>query len=310
MKPQLTDAEFAKLFSEIGAAAMAERLGLRERNIYRRRRNIEKKLGTDIASPNTVPPERAARISIDLPKNCRVLIGSDAHYWPGPPSTAHLAFVKFAAEYTPHAIIMNGDALDAASVSRHPPIGWEKAPTLREELEACQERLADIEAEKKKHTRLIWTLGNHDARFETKLAGVAPEYREIFGVHLKDHFPAWEPCWSVFLNDECVVKHRFKGGMHAPQNNTLWSGKTTITGHLHSQKVMPISDYNGTRWGVDTGCLADPLGDQFEYLEDNPVNWRSGFALLTWEDGKLLTPELVTVTEPGRYEWRGKTYGV
>jgi hypothetical protein len=33
------------------------------------------------------------------------------------------------------------------------------------------------------------------------------------------------------------IKHRFKGGMHAPQNNTLWAGVTMVTGHLHSQKV-------------------------------------------------------------------------
>lgn len=305
-----TDKDFAHLFAQMGATRLAERVGTDERNVYRRRRRIEKTLGQHIPSPTTNPPERNARINVSLPKDCHVLIGSDAHYWPGPPSTAHLAFVHFAAEYKPAVIIMNGDALDAATISRHPPIGWENAPTLKEELEACQERLGDIEAEKGKRTRLIWTLGNHDARFETKAAACMPEMRGVNGVHLKDHFPAWEPCWSVFLNDDCVVKHRFKGGIHAPHNNTLWAGRSIITGHLHSQKVSPVDDYGGTRWGVDTGCLADPLGPQFEYLEDNPVNWRSGFCLLTYEDGHLLTPELVRVVSPNRYEWRGKTYGV
>jgi hypothetical protein len=48
-------------------------------------------------------------------------------------------------------------------------------------------------------------------------------------------------------------KHRMKGGIHAAHNNTLHAGTTMVTGHLHSVKVTPFSDYNGTRWDVDTG---------------------------------------------------------
>jgi hypothetical protein len=85
--------------------------------------------------------------------------------------------------------------------------------------------------------RRIWTLGNHDSRFETRLATVAPEYANVHGVHLKDNFPLWEPCWATFINSDVVVKHRFKSGLHAPHNNTMWAGRTIVTGHLHSQKI-------------------------------------------------------------------------
>ena len=74
-------------------------------------------------------------------------------------------------------------------------------------------------------------------------------------------------------------------------------------------KVTPFSDYNGTRYGVDTGCLADPQGPQFlDYTEDNPKNWRSGFILLTFVDGKLLWPEIVAVStfKENHIEFRGK----
>ena len=54
---------------------------------------------------------------------------------------------------------------------------------------------------------------------------------------------------AVFVNDDIVVKHRFKGGQHATFNNALWSGKTVITGHLHSQRVSPITDYWGNTLG-------------------------------------------------------------
>ena len=204
---------------------------------------------------------------------------------------------------------MNGDVLDGASISRHSPLQWESNPTLIEEIEACQERLHEICMAAPK-ARKVWTLGNHDARYESRLAAVAPEFASIKGVHLKDHFPLWEPCWSIWLNDAVVVKHRWKGGVHATHNNAINSGKSMVTGHLHSLKVTPYSDYNGTRFGVDTGTLAEPYGEQFQYAEDNPVNWRSGFALLTFENYELRWPEVVHVVGDGVAEFRGKAYSV
>lgn len=245
------------------------------------------------------------RASIDV-LNGVVLIGSDAHIWPGPMTTAMRAFVKFCRDMKPQAIILNGDVMDFPRISRHAPIGWENHPSPQDEIEAAQDQLALIELAAFK-ARKVWTLGNHDSRFETRLATVAPEYAKIAGVHLRDHFPAWEPAWSIFINDDVVVKHRFKGGLHAPHNNTLWSGRTMVTGHLHSAKVQPITDYNGTRWGVDTGCLADPDAKAFvDYTEDAPKNWISGFAVLTFVGGKLLPPELVTVWDRDRVVFRGK----
>jgi hypothetical protein len=67
----------------------------------------------------------------------------------------------------------------------------------------------------------------------------------------------------------------------------------------------PISDYDGRRWGVDAGTLAEPYGDQFTYTEMNPVNWCSGFCVLTFENGKLLPPELCEVIDGIAY-FRGQ----
>ena len=249
------------------------------------------------------------RIPLNI-ENGIVLVGSDCHYWPGVVTTAHKAFLKFCRDMKPKAVILNGDVLDGARISKHAPIGWEKRPQLVDEMEACKARLFEIEKVTRGCKR-IWSLGNHDARFETFLATVAPEYAKIHGVHLKDHFPDWTGCWSVWINDCTVVKHRFRSGIHAPWNNTMWAGRTIVTGHLHSQKVYPLSDYNGTRWGVDTGTLAEPYGPQFtDYTEDSPVNWRSGFGVLTYWKGRLLTPELVRVLDDDMVEFRGKVIGV
>jgi hypothetical protein len=313
--PYLSDADFVSEFEKLGGQALAKKYGIGLRGIFKRRNNLETKIqrslvapgsGSGTPHPNIHHPQR---VQFDV-RNGIVLIGSDAHYWPGPASTAHRAFVAFCKEYKPVAVVMNGDVIDAATISRHPPIGWEKRPPLIDEIEAAQERMHEIEKAAGKAQK-VWTLGNHDGRFETRIATVAPEYAKIHGVHLRDHFSLWEPCWSAWINGDVVAKHRFKGGMHAPSNNTLWSGKTMITGHLHSQKVQPITDYNGTRYGVDTGCLADTNAKAFvDYSEDNPKNWRSGFCVLTFKNEQLLMPELVTVWDDSSVQFRGEVIRV
>lgn len=306
----VSDADFIRLFEENGAHALSRKLQLNIRTIQRRRDRLEAVVGRQL----TGPPHRAnIRQGISHPqrievsqRNGVVLIGSDAHYWPGAPSTAHRAFVYYCKKLKPDVVILNGDVIDACTVSRHPPIGWEKRPPLVAEIEAAQERLHEI-ARASGRARKVWNLGNHDGRFETRIATVAPEYAKIKGVHLRDHFPLWDPAWSTWINNDVVVKHRFKGGIHAPFNNTIWAGKTVVTGHLHSAKVIPFSDYGGTRYGVDTGCIAETYAPAFtDYLEDNPRNWRSGFCVLTFREGELLMPELVLTWDQDHVQFRGE----
>lgn len=308
MKPKVSDDDIIRLFPLVGAAGIAQQFGMQERNVYERRRSIENRHGINLTSPSHTATEHPGRIHIEV-ENGVVLVGSDAHYFPDRISTAHRAFVKFCKIHKPAVVVMNGDVFDGATVSRHPPMGWESLPSVAEELEACKDRLGEIEKASGKAQR-IWTLGNHDARFETCIATRAPAYAKVDGVHLKDHFPHWEPCWSVWINNDVVIKHRNRGGIHATRNNTLNAGKSIVTGHLHSLKVAPVSDYNGHRWGVDSGTLADPYGPQFEYTEDNVVDWRSGFVVLTFENGELRQPETALVVREGVIDFRGKTFNV
>ena len=309
------DADFMRLFQQMGPHELSRHLGQNIRSIYGRRRNLEALYGTQIRAPDITRSTRraedhAAIIPLKV-QNGVVLVGSDAHIWPGDMTTAMRAFVKFCKDMRPAAAIMNGDVMDFPQVSRHPPIGHQKLPDLAEEIEAAQDQLHEIELATPKSCKLIWTLGNHDSRFEVRLATVAPEYARLHGHSLKDHFPAWSACWRCDINDDVTVKHRHKGGIHAPHNSTMWAGKTMVTGHLHSQKVTPFTDYNGTRYGVDTGMLGAPDAQAFlDYTEGNPLNWRSGFAVLTFKDGRLLFPELVTVWDEKHVQFRGEVIKV
>ena len=304
------DGDFVRLFEQLGPTMLAKQIGISTKSIYDRRQRLERKIGRQITGPDHPRQTRShivhpQRVCFDVP-NGIVIVGSDAHIWPGEPSTAIRAFIKLCKELKPKAVILNGDVMDFPQVSRHPPIGWEAHPTVQQEIEAAQEILADIESATFK-ARKIWTLGNHDARFETRLATAAPEFAKVSGIHLRDHFAAWETGWSVWINDDTVIKHRYKGGLHATHNNAVSSGKHIVTGHLHSAKVTPWTDYNGTRYGLDTGCLADIYAKPFtDYLEDNPRNWRSGFGVLTFRDGKLMLPELVLVEDEKHVQFRGE----
>lgn len=282
------------------------------RGTYRHRLAIAMRMleKGEITEAEDIPgAEHSARLQLDI-EDGQVLIASDAHYWPGEPSTMHRAFVRFIKDLKPRAVIMNGDVFDGARASRHAPIGWESRPTLKQELEACQLRLGEIEQAAGK-ARKIWTLGNHDSRFETRLAMQAPEFEGINGLDLKSHFPFWEPCWSVFINDNCVVKHRFRSGVHATWNNTIYAGRTIVTGHLHAAKVTPFRDYNGCRWGVDSGTLCEaPWIQAIDYLEDNPVQWHAAFVVLTFHKGRLLQPQLCLQHAPFECDFQGQVYRV
>lgn len=314
--PTCSDGDFITLFKQHGAAETARRLGISNRATQSRRANLEAKYGKQIQAPaynntNTRFAEDKPQRTHLTVRNGVVLVCGDGHFWPGEATPAHRAFVKFCKTMDPDAVIVNGDAFDGAGISRHPPIGWENHPTVVEELEAVQTRLSEIELATFKIPK-VWTLGNHDARFETRLATVAREYACVNGFHLKDHFPAWAACWSAWINDghakiPTVVKHRYKGGVNATHNNTASSGTHMVTNHLHSGKVTPYTDYTGTRYGVDTGCIADPDGPQFvDYSEDNPRNHRSGFAVLTFRDYELMLPELALVWDREHVQFRGQ----
>ena len=296
---------------------MAKELDIDLRSIFKRRNILEQKYNMRfdfIRDQRIATAQKPTRLDLGI-RNGSVIVFSDAHFWPGIRTTAYNGLIwAIKNSNNLKCVINNGDAFDGASISRYPRIGWDKTPSLIEELKACELALAEIEDEAKAinpNVKLMWPLGNHDARFETRLAAHAPQYEHIKGFSLADHFPEWQPCWSVWLNDKIIVKHRWKGGVHATHNNTVNSGVSMVTGHLHSLKVTPFDDYNGTRFGVDTGTLAEPTGPQFEnYLEHSPTNWRSGFVVLTFVDGVLLWPEVARVLDTDKIDFRGQVIEV
>lgn len=316
----ISDAEFIKAWRSTGSSdRCAEALGLSGSATRKRRRAIESRHGISLLTIDTYRRAgvdqsmliTADRVEVQL--TCRdgvILVAGDQHYWPGLIPVMHRAYVYLSKKLKPFAQIWNGDAFDGSSISRFPSIGWENKPSVQKELETVQDRSHEV-SQASPNSKRIWTAGNHDLRFESRIAANAPEYRGVQGIHLKDHLPEWTPAWFVTVNggteSHTEIRHRENGGIHAAYNNTLKSGINIVTGHDHIADVKAYDDRRGRRYGVRHGMTADSCRDpQFvNYLEGRTTSWQSAVAVLTYRDGVLLQPELAMKFSDDSFQFRG-----
>lgn len=314
---RLTDAEFVSAWERCGGATvMAKEMGMERTSLLKRRGKLGaqgyKLLTRPAPGYESRTPEHHCDPRWTFPRELpltidtgSIVIASDCHYWPGEASLAHRALLRVIRQIKPRAMVLNGDVFDGGSIGRHDPFGWSDRPSVKQELDACQERVGEIEQALPKGCERLWNIGNHDQRFERNLVVKVPDYANLHGMRLADHFPGWEMQWSVLVNNEVMIKHRYAGGVHAAYNNTMKGGLSMVTGHTHLLEVKPWGDYRGRRWGVQTGTLADHHGPQFEYTENSPSAACSGFAVLTFRDGKTLPPELCECIDGAAY-FRGE----
>lgn len=317
----VSEAEFIQTWQREGnASRTAAALHLSERQVHSRRAKLVEK---GISLPTRPEQGYESRTPVEyrddgwtFPREKRidihhgaVIITSDHHYWPGEPSLAHRACIEVIKAVKPRVKIVNGDIFDGGKIGRHDPFGWSNRPGVKQELEVCIERLSEMEQAVPRGCELLWNVGNHCTRFERNLVSKVPDYANLTGFRLADHFPAWEFQWSTFINGDGIhpvmVKHKHAGGVHAGYNNTLKGGYTIVTGHTHQLECKPYVDYRGRRYGIQDGTLADIHGPQFEYHENGPSLACSGFVVLTFKDGDLCPPELCEVRD-GKAWFRGE----
>jgi predicted MPP superfamily phosphohydrolase len=301
---QIISAWFAGECSAVKAAAI---LNMEVRSLYKRRAAMQAK-GIDLPSFSQNPGYSRAKWHV--PRNIDVhldsgvvLIGSDAHVWPGAPSPTWRAFCEVAHALKPAIIVLNGDMIDGARISRHARSpGY--TPPLSEEIQAVREWLAMLPAGGERY----WTMGNHDARVDNYLASNAPEMQDFAG-SLTDRFSDWSFSWQVTINEVVAVRHRFRSGVHAAWNNALFAGISTVTGHTHQLDCKSVVDLRGTRYGIECGTLTDPSGPQFQYHEGAPSRARSGFVVLTFDEDSALQPPEIAEWKNGFLWFRGAKWG-
>lgn len=317
-KAVCTEEQFINLFQRLKSpSAVADALQVDVRTVQQRAGRLRSlghvlPVADNRSKYNTDPTHKPKAIAQLEITDGLILVGSDAHIWDTNWTCAQRAFIRFAKELKPHTIILNGDIFDGASISRHASIGWEQAPSVKQELESSVE-FCDQVLKASPNSKRFWPAGNHDLRFETRLAERASEYKGIDGLHLKDHVVGFQPCWRVDVNaaspSYTIIRHREKGGIHADYRNVLESGCNLVTGHDHRLTVEPFVDYRQVvRYGVRTGYMAaSPYEPQFlNYLEAKHPNWISGFVVLKYKDGMLLEPQKVIVMDDEHVQYLGE----
>ncbi|NBQ80363.1 MAG: hypothetical protein EBT99_17475, partial [Betaproteobacteria bacterium] len=189
-KAVCTEDEFIAIWKRLGSATLvAQEVGISLRQTQERRRSIQNRRGISL---DTFNDQRSYKLlhsenkirsiaNIEGP----VIVFSDAHFMPNETSVAFEALIKVIKKIKPTMIIANGDILDGATISKYGPEGWQTKPTLKQELESVQYHMdAIVKACKGLGVILHRTIGNHDIRFEKRLAGLVPEYKDISGTTL------------------------------------------------------------------------------------------------------------------------------
>lgn len=300
-----TDEQFIALWEEHRSPAkVARALNIDLRNCYRYRNQVEERHHVRLVTDSGLMETPDDRHDLKL-INADIVLFSDAHWWPGIFTPANAIMLDIMAHMQPSHVIANGDIFDGATISRHPKIGWEKPPSVKEELATVTERMGEVEQVCKGAVKKR-TKGNHCMRYDARLADRAGEFEGVYGMRLKDHLPKWDECMSIMINDSFMIKHRWHGGVHAAYNNVMKSGMSMATGHTHACKVIPFTDYNGTRFGIETGTLAHRNHPAFAYTEDAPKNWQPGFIIVQYRQG-IMKAEAVNV-ENNQAIWAGKVW--
>lgn len=315
--PKLSDSEFVTAWKRAGSSpqTMHEQTGLSLKRVYARRRIIERR-GTPLptiardgvqnANSPYSPPAHFERRRQFTVTDGTVVVFSDPHWTPDHDPLAQNALETVIRDLKPQLIVCGGDAVDGDTISRWDPTrGHHKRFSVREELDCVKEHLDALVSIKGK-AQLAWTLGNHDLRLSRFVATKAPELLDLPFTRLDDWFPQWPLSWTVELNTgthgHTVIRHRNQAGMLHLQ--AVKAGVHYVHGHLHRLNVHTAATFAGYRYSVDTGSLADPSSESFDYAEGAPAHCQ-GFAVLTFKGGKLLMPELAYVQDQVAY-FRGQ----
>jgi hypothetical protein len=314
---KISDRDFSAKWKQHGSPVeVAQATGLTIRQVYKRRAGLAKKgvilstissRGIDTPHSPVLQFERRRKFTV---KDGIVVIFSDPHWLPDHSTTAHDALETVVRKLKPDGVICGGDAVDGDTISRYDPTrGHHKRFSVREELDCVKEHFDSLDKVMDRACPKAfrsWILGNHDVRLSRFVATKAPELANMPYARLEEWVPRWPLSWTAEINSGTdgmtVVRHRNQAGMLHLQGQK--AGCHYVHGHLHKLNVHTLATFAGFRYSVDTGSLADPESEGFDYGEGGP-NHCQGFAVLTYRNYKLMLPELAYVQD-GKAYFRGE----
>lgn len=212
----------------------------------------------------------------------KILVLSDLHF-PYQDNKAIIAAIEYGKKKGVNCILLNGDILDFANISRHEK-DW-RHRNINEEFEAVRAFLKEL----RKHfpkAKIVFKQGNHDERWEKFLYLKAPEIFDMpefqldillkFGElkidMVKDKLPIKVGKLTVLHGNELTGS----GGVNPARATFIKTLNSVLIGHVHKTSVHSETRMDGEVINVhSTGCLCDmhPM-----YM---PINkWNLGFAYI------------------------------
>jgi len=213
----------------------------------------------------------------------RWLVLSDPHY-----PFHHKKFLntvkKFAGDFDPHVVVLNGDGHDFYDMSR-----FDKNPErrfkLQEEIDEFVFDFLEYFPRNKIGRTYHYLEGNHERRLKKYLWTQAPAAATLRGMKVEELLSVeetgwiWHPMERPLEVGKLLIHHGLfarKGGGISAKAMLERYGQSVLSAHSHRMGSFYRTDYRGVHAGWEQGCLLDR--DQQEY--DPQPDWQNGFAVV------------------------------
>jgi predicted phosphodiesterase len=244
------------------------------------------------------------------------------HHAPHHDRDFHRLFCQWIADDQPDEIIVNGDLLDAATLSRHrtrPESGYDNP--INECIQQGYEILRDYR-EACPDARILLQRGNHDERLENALIdSLTALYRVraadddvpalsleklLLLSHLRVDYSdeVWDRSkLAVLRNRRLSARHGLSTTRNATGKALTDLGGSTVLGHSHRLSVQYRTQWHPedgqeTRVAIEAGCAATIEGG-LGYVSGSEPDWQQGCVLVhAWSDSDFTVTPVVYL--PGR----------
>jgi len=232
-------------------------------------------------NPFDLPESYAEDFEPFIINQARTLIISDLHF-PYQDNRAITLALNYGLEKKVDCILINGDLLDFATISRHERDF--RSRSVFEEFEAVRQFLVNLRKAFPK-AKIVFKEGNHDERWEKWLYVKAPEIFDDVEFKLETRLRLGELKIDI-VKDKRPVKigkltvlhgHEFigggSGGVNPARATFLKTLDSVVVGHFHKSSSMTETSMNGSIISVHSiGCLAG-LNPQYARIN----KWNLGF---------------------------------
>jgi predicted phosphodiesterase len=225
-------------------------------------------------------------------KQSRILIISDLHF-PYQNNEAITLALDYGKEKKVDCIILNGDVMDQANISRHER-DW-RARSIAEEFESVRVFLKSLRLHFPK-TKIVWKLGNHEERWEKFLYNKAPEIFDVNDFQLEVLLKLGELKIEIIKDKRPIILGKLTvlhghelmgmGGVNPARATFTKTMEDTLVGHYHRTSSHSEPTMNNRVITVHSqGCLCE-MNPMFM-----PINkWNLGFAYV---DLNIITGDYV-----------------